>query len=223
MSYHKSILLLVALFVGAATTARASIHTFADPANDTFGSGSFQQDIKRITAEVTGTDLTFTVEFYNDILPPSAIEPSPAPENVLLGFIDIDVDQSKLTGTPSNVSSFGIPPSGLGVEYFVELESEKNHAGSVEVLDAATFLPVDIVPISFASNSFSLTIPLASIGGDDGHVNFGAIMGTITESTDQVLGNTRVIPEPGSLAVWGLLSAIGLLALTRPSPWLFRR
>ena len=53
-----------------------------------------------------------------------------------------------------------------------------------------------------------MIVPLATLGGDDGSINFGAIVGDVDHFSDTV----SVIPEPASLLVWlGLAAAcVGL-------------
>jgi len=87
--------------------------------------------------------------------------------------------------------------------------------GMVDLLDADSNL-VDTLPITFepagSPTSFSMTIPLTSLG-DDGTLNFGAVVGTDIEPSDEVFGTTGpdgIIPEPSTFLIWSMLVGLGV-------------
>lgn len=130
--------------------------------------------------------------------------------NAVIGFIGIDSDQDVSFGDVRTIDWYG--PSGLGMEFFVDLKSEKDHAGQVELVNARTLLTTATVPIVSSPSpdptSFALTLRRAKLGDSGDLFNLGAIVGTYSEPTDRVTG---VIPEPTSLLVWGLLFGLALV------------
>ena len=73
--------------------------------------------------------------------------------------------------------------SGLGVDYYVDLFLYSSATGDTPVLDD-TGAEVGRAPVSFTSNSFTVRVPLALIGRDDGIVDTATVLGTILEPTD---------------------------------------
>src|SRR5262249_15632013 len=153
-------------------------------AGDTFGVGPVQHDITSMGSDLTATDLTFTVTFADPIHSPSA-----ADALSVVGFLDLDLDRNAATGATGADSGFtsarGVAvKSGLGIEAFFALFSEIGAPGSVDLVDAATFGVIGSAPNTFGTNSFSITAPLSLLGGN-GLVNFGVIVGTFLEETDE--------------------------------------
>jgi hypothetical protein len=177
---------------------------FVDPVGDTFGVGPVQLDISSINGTVSGSSLTFGVTFVSAIAPPSS-----SLSNSVVGFIDIDADQNRFTGAPPFQGVFGPPPAPLlGDEFFIDLGSEASHPGLVDIRNAVTFALTGLAPITYTSTSFSVTVPLAFLGGDNGIVNYGVIIGTFSEPTDEAPNGTvpatsgpprAPVPEPATL------------------------
>ena len=196
---------VICLFCSTTTIVNAD-PVFVDPTGDTFGAGAVQIDITSVNGTVAGSNLTFRVTFASQVAPPSALLP-----NSVVAFIDIDTDQNPLTGAPSFTSIFGPPPAPLlGIEFFVDVSSEIGQPGFVDIVDAASFTTTATVAISFTSNSFTVVVPLSAIGGDNGIVNYGVIVGTFTEPTDEAPNGTvppvsgpAPIPEPATLMLVG--------------------
>jgi hypothetical protein len=208
---------------------------FIDPTGDVFNSGfGFQPDITTYSATFTGSSTTFTVNFASAIAPASSFA-----ANSLFGFIDIDQDKNAATGgnaawganQPGGnswinffVANGGIPAPynvqiNLGDEFFVDLSTEANHPGTVDVFNAATNASLFTVPIAFTPTSYSLTVPF--VGTGDGSMNFGLLVGNANVVTDrapngavadttQPLGGPAV-PEPTSLALLAQAALIGLV------------
>jgi hypothetical protein len=190
----------------------------ADATSDTFGVGAVQHDILQITTFVDGVNFAITIEFVDPIAAPSDFA-----ANSVVGFIDLDTDQNSGTGATPFINIFAPPPPiALGNEFYVDIGSEPLHFGFVDVLDAITDLPVANVAITFLSNSLSQTIPLSSLGNDEGVINFGAVLGTFPEPTDRAPDGevplTTVVespvPEPTSLALWSF-TALGAAVASR--------
>jgi hypothetical protein len=180
---------------------------FEDPAADTFGAPDVAHDIARIDTLVSSFGVTFLVDFYGSIAPASAFA-----TNSVVGFVDIDIDQNPLTGTESNKNR--LSPSGrvdLGIEFLIDLFSERFHAGQVEVVDTSTMQPVGMAPVAYAIQSLSIDVPRELFGGDT-LLNYGLIVGDYLDMSDEAPndGVAFTIPEPSwliSLLIGGFLQA----------------
>ena len=196
-------ILMTAVLASFSGTAFAAV-SVPDPAGDTFGSGSVQIDIVSVTTQVVAGSLDFNIVFAGAVSPPSS-----SLSNSVVGFLDLDTDQNPATGVSTR---FGAPPTPTvipGIEFYVDLLSELFTPGMVDVINASTGLPSGSAAISYGATSFSLTLPLSLIGGDDGFLNWGLIVGTFSEATDQATGSTGTsipppegVPEPASAVVW---------------------
>src|SRR5262245_3688051 len=99
---------ITALAVMVTSPVRAGLTL--DPIGDTSGA----YDIVSINSTLTTNDLTIEVTFT----------PSSADPWLVVGFVDIDVDQNPATGTTSTDAGFtasrGAPvPGGLGIEVYI--------------------------------------------------------------------------------------------------------
>ncbi len=202
--------LVICLSLRMASPSQAD-PVFVDPINDTFGDPIFSQDIAELDSRVTRETVTFSVLFHNSISAPSAVA-----NNSVVGFIDLDIDMDPSTGVVSNQSRFSPEGSSdLGIEYFVDLFTELLNVGQVELVDTSTNLATATVPIEFTENSFSVTIPLALLGNDDGRMNYGAIFGDVRDYSDQATNPggpvATTIPEPAtcSLCAFNLFVLLG--------------
>jgi hypothetical protein len=108
---------------------------------------------------------------------------------------------------PAMGTLFSPPFASLvaGIDFGVNLFTETDHPGFVDVLQAPGTV-VDTVPVTYGPMSFSGSIPLASLGGDDGILDFTTTIGTVPQPTDatDVVGTSELIPEPATLALMGI-------------------
>jgi hypothetical protein len=188
---------------------------FVDPQGDTFGAPDVAHDIEFVDSQLSATSLTFTVGLFGNIAPPSAF----AADSVV-GFIDIDVDQDPLSGEQSNKSR--LSPNGdsnLGIEFYLDLFSERFNPGMVEVVDAASMQVIGLAPASFAATSLEVEVPLQWLGGD-GIVNYGVIVGDFVDVSDEARNVGQPVaysvPEPAGVFLFALgLGVVVLRAQTR--------
>lgn len=217
--------LTVFLAAGRATAG------YIDLTGDTFGTGSVKPDITTYMADksVAG-QVTFTVNFAGPISAPSLFAP-----NSLWGYIDIDTDQNAGTGGSApwggpvpggnNWINFFIPAGvpgptiGLGDEFYLDLSSEANHPGLVDLYQTSDATVVATAAITYGPTSFSVTLTSAQLGGDDGNLNFGLLVGNPEDFSDRAPndatpasseGGVGAVPEPTS-AILALMGVGGVL------------
>lgn len=222
---------LAGLFVGvvvglfAPSSVRAA---FIDATGDTFGTGPTQIDITSYDAIYSGGNTTFTISFAGSISAASTFA-----ANGLYGFIDLDLDRNSATGgfaalpgVTGNLpggnnwinyyQSQGLvtgPTIATGDEAFIDLGSEANHAGQVDVFSASTNAVLATVAILYTSNSISVTVPLVGTGASPA-LAFDLLVGTSGELTDRASNGgtadlshaapSAAVPEPSSLTLLGL-------------------
>ena len=192
------------MVLGAIAICRPGMAQLVDPmgdAVDSFGAGPPLLDIDTISVTFDATDLFFEMTFHTPISPASVL----APDSVA-GLLEFDTDQNPGTGFPPLQNFFSPPfvPLVAGSDYVVDLASELFHPGFVDVLQLPGFILVDTVPITYGPMSFSGQIALASLGGDDGVVDFTSIIGTFpqpTDATDEVGTSTAVAGDGPSLDI----------------------
>ncbi len=198
----------------------SSHHTdIADPIGDTYGTGAVQHDITSFSAYYTATELIISVTFAGTISPGDSGQP-----DAVVGYIDFDTDQDPTTGMTSNVDGNSPYTTGLGVDYFVDLFDYSSATGDTSVYDD-TLTEVGRAPVSFTSNSFTVRVPLALLGGDDGIMNTATVLGTLPEATDacpngDYIASSPLAPAPtltpiGLIALLGLLSVVAALHLRK--------
>ena len=191
------------------STAPAADPLIPDPIGDVGPSwASYRNDITSTAATFNGGSLTFKVNFVEHVYAASSGDP-----RYLTGFIDIDSDQDPATGGAPAVDVMGPPAMNLGVDFQIELVSELDHPGFVNVrskqgVDAV----IGTVPILFTDTSFSVTVPLTMLGGDNGLVNYGVGVGVqSTGQTDRVPNGALPVT---STAVPELIAMDGCAGIT---------
>ena len=183
------------------------IDGFGD-AQDTFGMGPPLLDIAAMFMLFDANFLHFEMTFLTPISAPSSGQP-----NGVVGLLEFDTDQNAATGLSPAQNQFSPPFASLvaGIDFGVVLFTEIDHPGFVDVFDASTMKIVDTVAITYGPMSFSGSIPLASLGGDDGILNFTTTIGTFPQPTDatDVVGTSKLIPAPAAMALLGLAGLMG--------------
>lgn len=192
-SFTASVVVAVIGLWPGALRAAATAGTVLDVAGDTIS-----HDIESVSATFNSSHMQLHATFYQDTLNPTK-----------LAFIMFfDLDQNPATGLPSSASI------STGAEVSVSFNSIRDPS-QVRVRN-------DLLPVSFGVDAFSITVPL-SVLGDDGHANFGIVVGDPTSeltflgrdfASDGDMGrplstSTHFIPEPRSAA----LALLGLCCL----------
>ncbi len=203
MTHKAAICGMAAAALVASSPAMGNLVDAFGDAQDTFGSGPPLLDIDTMFMLYDVSFLHFEMTFHTPISAPSFGLP-----DGVVGFLEFDTDQDPATGLSPVQNSFSPPFDFLiaGIDFAVDLFSETIHPGFVDVFDTSTFRIVDTVAITYGPMSFSGAIPLTSLGGDDGILDFTTTIGTIPQPTDatDVVGTSKLIPAPATLALLGL-------------------
>jgi PEP-CTERM motif len=169
---------------------------------------------------VSPGNVVFAVNFAGPIAPPSAFA-----ANSVVGYIDLDIDGNAATGGSApwggpvaggnswinffvNQALISGPNIRLGDEFYIDIGSEEFHPGFVDIVRTSDDATVDSRPITFGSQSFRVSVPLADLPGANSIINFGIIVGDFNEPTNRApsgMDPAQTVPEPASL----LLLAIG--------------
>lgn len=158
-----------ACFSGQVIAQATATGDGTDPEGDTIGIESEQVDITRISAHTNGNTLLLELTYLPSNDPPT-------------GLIEIDADQDAATGAVSNISFLCPGPTGLGVEFSLDLFAYDSGAETVALLDESA-VPVASVPAQIGPDSMQIQVPTQLIGGS-GIIHAAAILGTAVEGTD---------------------------------------
>jgi hypothetical protein len=200
------------------------------------GSCAVPYDITLIDAATGGGNIEFIVHLNQNIVQVPSQDPSSLSQ--IGGYIDIDTDQNSATGTFAWGDYFGEAPpwpdpttrrSGLGDEYYIDLYSEADHAGTVDIYDGPGTTLQGTAPVLYGPDWFRIIVPLALLGNDDGLLNYDVVVGDGTGLTDQAVDYqvvqgggspaASVISEPPGAALFGLgLALAGIGFMRRPTP-----
>ncbi len=206
---HKGAIcgMAAAALVASSPAMGGLVDAFGD-AQDTFGFGPPLLDIDTMFMLFDASFLHFEITFHTLISAPSFGQP-----DGVVGVLEFDTDQNAETGLPPAQNNFSPPFASLiaGADFVVVLFSEIDHPGFVDVVDTSTFKIVDTVAITYGPMSFSGSIPLASLGGDDGILDFTAGIGTLSQPTDatDMVGTSKLIPAPAAMALLGVAGLMG--------------
>ena len=161
-----------------------------DPRGDALPASWLTADITAISSTFNSGSISFKVDFNGPVFLPydsDTIHPG------LFGYIELDTDQNPATGSPAGAGFFFPPAVNMGVDYFIDIGSERRHEGVVDVVSRVKN-PTSIVgqvPIVTTEKSFSVTVPLALLGGDNGLVNYVANLGVLSSFKDRVPNGTE--------------------------------
>jgi hypothetical protein len=183
------------------TVEADQVFTFTQLSGTTSGTGPV---LSSVVVDASASNLGFTLNFAGPIVPYPQ-----SPTDSVTGFLNLDTtltaSVAELLTLPSNnpanigyyVDLEPVTNSNLGPGYFVDLVQTSSDDTTAEL------------PITFASNSFSFSLPLSDLGNSNGQVNFGVIVGAASLPPNELVGSTAVVPEPGSVVA---LSSLMLAA-----------
>lgn len=163
----RAILAAVLLCSGLAAAA-------VDPNGDTLAPGP---DLTALSACQSATTLTIRLDFASPI-----VEPPSGDLNVVLGYVDIDLDRNVATGVSSELENVPGAAPGLGVELRLTLFAYDPEAGvaPMRIIDTGDEVPV---PVVFDAQSVTFTVPLP-LGDAPSGVNLGTVVGNAEDATD---------------------------------------
>lgn len=177
-------LCLAAVSIGASELRGPEKAIGGDPAGDAVGEGQ-PLDVTRFAAVREGEDLKLRLELTSDVSPADS-----GRADALFGFVDLDTDQSSVTGETAVADYVRASATGLGSDAVVDLSTYRQTDGSVDLV--ASSGSIERVPASFGERSVDVTIPVDLVGGD-GAVSAAAVTGNELALTD-------VVPDSGFLA-----------------------
>jgi hypothetical protein len=168
-------------------------------------------DIREFLAVVNGSNVDFTVRFYNTITDSQGPNTGP---NDIFGFLDIDADKNPATGLSNAgliaLRSFGTVP-GLGVDFYADLFQEQPGSPDLLPLVDQTGNTADQVPIVYGADAHSLTVsvPWTDLGFSSATaVSLNAAFLAVDDTTrpnqpfvSDSISNLAPVPEPGSLVL----------------------
>lgn len=146
----------------------------ADPLGDHITTpGTPIVDIGTVEGGSDGVDVTLVVHFSPDTV-----------MSQVVGFIDLDADQNPGTGVAPNANFF-IPGAmqDIGVDFFLALFNLP-FSGLVDVYETVVGNFLGSVPATIVGQSLEITVPLSMLGGDDGAMDVGMVLGNSQEPTD---------------------------------------
>jgi hypothetical protein len=161
---------------------------------------------------LAGGKVTFTITFNQDVTAPHLFQSSG-----VFGYIDIDKDATPSSG--GNAPWGGVNQPGgnswinhfakqgfgsqapLGDEFFVNLGSELNHTGQVDVIQTSTNTSVGEGTISYSGDVATVMVDLSLLGGGSSVGSTGVIVGDVNGPSSEA---THIVPEPASLTLLGI-------------------
>jgi len=182
-----------------------------DPLGDHITSpGNPIVDIATVEGGTDGTNVTLRITF--------------SPNTVMsqvVGFVDLDTDQNPQTGIEPDANFF-IPGTiqDVGVDFFLSLFNLP-FGGPVDIFDAMTRALVGSVPATIVGQTLEITVPLSMLGGDNGAMDVGMVLGNILQPTDAApnvghgtilpVGKATISPAPSALVTTQVIDVVFII------------
>lgn len=168
--------LLFGLFLSGIITQIADAQTTI---NDPFGdhsttAGNSVVDVGNVTVSSDGVNVNITINFSSDTV-----------LSDLAGIIDLDTDQNASTGLLSIVGSSN---QNIGTDYFLDLFGIPVGL-SIDVYDT-DYNVVGTASVTSSGGSAIISVPLSTLGNDDGNMDVGLMLGNTQEPTDDAANPT---------------------------------
>ena len=162
--------------------------TLTDPVGDTLPTALTTNprahDVLSVRGDFKRDSLILTLTFA---APVGASRTSTAP--ALVGFIELDIDESASTGSIPVSNTFGAS-APLGIDYTIAIFGD----GTAAVRAPGQAAIQATVPVTFADNSAVIHVPMQALGNDDGRFALVGVIGTFDRPTD-------IFPNAGPFSV----------------------
>jgi len=166
--------------------------TFDDPPADTLGQAGTATrraiDARQFGGSVDANEIVIELSFVQPIAPYSAKTAASVE-----GYIDLDTDENVKTGIPAYADEQQLGTTGLGADYYVDLNDDG--AGHVAFVNVATKEAIP-VSIAFSGSSLTVRIPRELVGRDDGNFRASAVVGTSERPTDLLPNTGHYVVHP---------------------------
>ncbi len=156
-----------------------------DPDDDALGA----VEVTQVLGGSDGAEASVQIEFSDA-----------SPIDQAVGYVFLDTDQDVTTGVPPEALS-GLPAQELGVDFFVDLFGVPD-IGVAYLVDTDLFEIVAEIPVLVEGQSYRFDLPLEAMGGDDGAIDIGGVIGDFFEPTDWVPDQGKGTIEPFRDAPW---------------------
>jgi hypothetical protein len=225
------LLCFAVLVIAGSRASRAGSLTYTHSSSSLPGAPDPAITLQSITGTNDGNNFTFTLKFFN-----STVEgPSSGQSDSVTGFINLDTDNKSTTGVSGSLldsqgfeNGFGhFSPASAGIDAYINLSSEADGShgvpGLVDFVVTSSFQPVATLPVTYANNTLTITIPLSLFSSNnltlDDTGNFSVIVGNINNSPTDFLPGVASVPEPSAV----LLLLLGIPVPLAITTWRLRR
>jgi len=169
--------------LGPPVTDETQVQTVQDPTGDLLNPGGTPWDLTAFTIARDTGGITVRLDFTSDVISPMSGDTA-----AIIGYVELDLDQSVATGGGSVVDEFRHDggSADLGVDLSVDLSIyDADSTVAVYTIDSHfdPHVAGRIRPV-FAGHSVTLRLPRGLLGDDDGTFNAATLIGSQHRPTD---------------------------------------
>lgn len=181
-------------FTASAIAPDAGVPAFnlVDPVGDTIanpeGASPRAHDVVGLRGDFKRDSLIVTVTFN------SPISPGSISENAIGGFLEFDIDDSRLSGIGPVSNAFGAT-ADLGIEY--QLDMFDSDGTTLFLYSLTAEAPVKA---SFTGNSVVVRIPMSLLASDDGNFAIVGVIGNTIRPTDLLPNAGQTLARRGTIS-----------------------